>query len=204
MTDDSSAHYAQDPATPAPMTPIQVTVPAKRSTAIIVLSVVVAIETTMLVLIGVFGLFVAGPFFLGGVIPGASFMGDEEAWMLSDQMAMDVGYLILDGDLDSYLALYDANDPHVDLPSVERDFLEVAEKAQELDGSVDYMSDMAPMMYEDDATGETIARLTISGIDFNSGRSVGGRLTFYVLYEDGQMTPTGREGRDLTATSTGW
>jgi hypothetical protein len=183
------------------------TAPAKRSTAVIILSIIVAIETVIIMLLGGFAAYLWGQqsFYAEDMFYGMPSAEDDEMWMLADQTAMDVGYLILDDDLQAYLDLYDANDSHVDFDSVEADFREVVEKAQEAEGDIEYMSDMmAPMVYEDEATGETIMRLTISGMDYYSGRSAGGRLTVYVLYDDGDTVLTGKEGRELSVTDTIW
>ena len=142
-------------------------------------------------------MFIGGPDMMNGM-PSPE---EEELWMRSDEMAMEVGYFVVDGDLESYLDLYDPDDPHVDHAAVEADFTEVAAKATERDGEVEYMSDMMPITYEDEATGETIVKVTVSGMDYDTGGPAGGRITLYVLVEDGEMMLTGKEGRDLSVTS---
>jgi hypothetical protein len=199
-----------DQATSAPAAPAVdagVRGPARGNRAVIILSVVAGVLALVVV-----GLAVTVGYLWGerssrsedyymDVAPSAE---EQEAWVLAEQMAMDVGYLIVDGDLDAYLDLYKVDDPHMDRASVEADFNAVAEKARALEGQVEYMSDSMPILYEDESTGETIVRVTVAGTDFESGRSSGGRLTVYVLLSDDGTTLTGREGRELKTTGTIW
>lgn len=201
MTKDTT----MPPAPPvAPETPPQASGP-RLSTAVIVLSVIVAVEAVIIVLLGAATAFLWGQMQMWGgpdMMYGMPSPEEEQLWMAADEMAMEVGYLIAEDDLESYLDLYDADDPHVDFAAVEADFTEVAQKAAEAEGNVEYMSDMMPTVYEDDETGETIVKVTVSGMSFNTGATIGGRLTVYALAGDGEMTLTGKEGRDLSVTST--
>lgn len=192
---------------PAPVaahdTPPQTSAP-RLSTAVIVLAVIVAVEAVVIVLLAAATAFLWGQMQMWGgpdMMYGMPSPEEEQLWMAAEDMAVEVGYLIAEDDLESYLDLYDTNDPHVDFAAVEADFAEVAQKAAEADGNVEYMSDMMPATYEDEATGETIVKATISGMDYNTGAMVGGRLTVYALVGDGETTLTGKEGRDLSATS---
>lgn len=99
--------------------------------------------------------------------------------------------------------MYEAGDPHVDFAEVEEAFLEAVEKGQGVE-DVEYMSDMMmpPVTYEDQGTGETVLRVSVTGVDYATGEPRGGRVTLYVLDEDGDMTLTGKEDRDLKTVST--
>lgn len=199
----------EDRITASPVEPAVIpatTPPSRHSVALTILSIVVAIDTVLILALGVFVGYLWGQrnMYPEEMIFGMPSQEDEEIWMLADQMAMEVGYLIVDGDIEAYLDLYEAGDSSVDLASVQADFEEVAEKATEAQGNIEYMSDMMPIVYEDEDTGETIVRITVSGMDYRTGTPSGGRLTIHILYDDGDMTLTGREGRDLSTTSTMW
>ena len=114
---------------------------------------------------------------------------------------MQVGYLVVDDDLESYLDLYSADDQYVDFEAVEADFAKAAQRAREAGDDIEYMSDMMPVTYEDEASGDTVVRVSIAGMDFQTGAPTAGRLTLHILDEDGEMSLTGKEGRDLRATS---
>lgn len=178
---------------------------SRGNTLLMILSIVVAVDTLFILMLGVAVGFLWGE--QSSRVEDTSYAPsaeEQEIWMFADQMATDVGYFIVDNDLKAYLNLYNPDDPHVDLASAESEFADVAQKAQEGEGAVEYMSDTMPIVYEDESTGETIVRVTISGMNPNSGRPAGGRLTLHILYNDGDMTLTGREGRELKRTGTIW
>lgn len=178
--------------------------PLRGNTVLMILSIVVAIDTLLILALGVAVGFLWGERSSNAGMYSAPSAEEQEMLMFTDQMATEVGYLIVDNDLEGYLRLYDPNDPHVDRASVESEFTAVAQKAQEAEGGLEYYSDMMPTVYEDEATGETIIRASISGSSSNTGRPAGGRLTVYVLYDDGDITLTGRVGRELKSTGTIW
>jgi hypothetical protein len=167
-----------------------------------ILLIVVAIETVL-----VLGLAVTVGYLCGerssspeGMIESPS-AEQQEIWMLADQMGSDVGYLIMDNDLEAYLDLYDPADTHVDMASVESDFTSAAQKAQQAQDAVTYVTNSMPIVYEDVSTGETIARVSVSGTNMQ-GVPAGGRVTIFVAFNNGEMTLTGREGRELKVLGT--
>ena len=168
----------------------------RSNRAIIVLSIIVGVETVLLLCV-----LAGGAVFLGtGALLFEPFFGDD-AWIRADDIAMEVGYLIQDGDLESYLALYDRDDPHVDFEAIEVSFLNVADQPDE--DVMEYMSQAMPAEYVDKETGETIFRVSVSGMTYE-GDLRGGRLTLWVLDEDGAMRLTGRKDRDLEFVGSFW
>ncbi|MDZ4065149.1 MAG: hypothetical protein U1E22_10855 [Coriobacteriia bacterium] len=168
----------------------QTPVPVVRSTAVIVLSVVVIVQT--LLIIGLVGALVwmcttGGGMFFGGM-PSQD---EQNAMMAVESMASDVGYYLGAKDSEGYLSLYEANDEHVDRERVESEFLRASETAT---SSAEYMAETYEIFTDED-TGETIVATTISGMNFETGRPMGGRLKIVVNADTQKLT--GREGRKL-------
>ena len=141
----------------------------------------------------------------GGSMLGMPSPEEEEMYMATESVAMDVGYMIRENDSQEYLALYDSADPHVDLAEIEADFEKTVAAAADAEGGVEFMSDMMPIVYEDQTSGETIVKISVSGMDYRTGMPGAGRLTMYCLYQNGEVLGlTGRDGRDMKVQSTGW
>lgn len=173
--------------TPQPV--VIVAEPPKKKT-VLVLSIIAGLEAVIilgLAAVLVFQYCMWGPY---PYDPGM-----ENAWIVTDDLGYQVGDYLIDGDVDAYMDLYDEDDDSVDFAAVKDDFLRVSEVATE---TAEYMTE-SYMIYEDKDTGDTIVRTTVSGTDWNTGRSIGGRLSIYVNVDT--MMLTGKAGRTLEAVS---
>lgn len=192
-----------DPVVPQPQPqPLQVGPPAESSktrTWLLVLSIVVGVQLILTACMGVgMMMYVAGPFGLGGVFP------DDQAFMVGDVVASEVGYLIQTGDMDGYLGLFETNDRSVDRDAVRAEFEAVLASAETTPTSFEYTYDQV-FLYEDQDSGEQLARVTISGMDWNTGTVRGKRLVVWVVVDElPDVVLTGREGRTLDQGRLAW
>lgn len=125
-------------------------------------------------------------------------------YMQAETVAMDVGYYVSSQDVDGYMKLYPEDDPHVDRAAVREDFERVAESFVATETSVDFTPDSI-IVYEDEATDEKLAWITISAYDYDTGRPVGKRLKFWaVLGDDGVTVLTGNKDRALSDGESVW
>ena len=179
---------------PQSVMPEPLPVPAGRGTRtwLITLSVIVGVQ---MVLIGCLGVAVAGswfsPFGMMEMFP------DDGAYLAGEAVASEVGYLIQTGDADGYMALFPDEDESVDREAARVEFEAVVDSLGDADATVEYTADQV-VLYEDVATGDRIARVALSGYDFETGRVRGKRLTVWVLYDEvPDIVLTSREGREL-------
>lgn len=171
----------------------------QRSIALIVLGIIVGVQAVVIlglvVVVASFGFF--APF-------GMTMMDDEAVWIATEDVAFEVRALLEQGDVDRYVALYRADDPHVDLERVTRDFELAAERVEGRQDSFD----VYPGMWEvfvDAESGERLMRVDLDVSDWASGRSIT-RLRVWVSLDanDAPVVLTGNVGRDLEMDPSYW
>lgn len=189
----------QDPAAPQPLPAVTPAETSKTRTWLLVLSIIVGVQVVLTLCMGAgMMMYMAGPFGLGGWMP------DDQAFMAGDAAASEVGYLIQTGDVDGYLDLFRPDDPSVDRDAVRAEFEAVLASAEATRTGFEYMPDQV-VLYKDQDSGEKIARVTISGTDWNTGMPRGKRLAVWVLVDElPEVVLTGREGRTLDQGSLAW
>ena len=194
----ASASTAQPPlAAPVPPQPPVPAVTAGRDPVkvwLTILSVVVGVQ--LLATIGAV---------LAIAIPMGLFFGLEgDDYLTGDTIAMDVAYYVQTGDVEGYMDLYPEGDSTVDRDAVRADFEAAAASIDTSANNVEYMTDSI-VLYEDEETGEQIARIRISGMNFETGGPRGKRLTFWaVLGDEPDTVLTGQKGRDLGEGKSVW
>lgn len=175
--------------------PVPQVAKAPRNKAVIVLAIVVVLET--IVILGL-GAVLACQFWTYGPMIGGPSADDQMAWMAADDLALQVGEYLVAGDAEGYMSLYDSDDPSVDFEKVKSDFVRASESAT---ANAQYMSENYST-YEDEESGEMIVRTSVSGMDWDTGRPMGGRLSIYVNADT--MMLTGKTGRTLKPSMVGW
>lgn len=184
--------YPAVPGTPAPAAP-SAGIPAWVRTWLIILSVVVGLQV----------LFTCGALVLVGAATGAAGVFMDDSYIESEGVAQEISYLVEDGDLEGYLALYRDDDPTVDRDQVRAEFEKVAASV-DASVSAEYSADQV-VRYEDKETGEELLRIDMSRYDWNTGNQLGRGLTVWVLAGDlPDVTLTGRKGRELSGGEYVW
>jgi hypothetical protein len=183
---------------PAPARAVPQAVPVVRDplrTWLTVLTIVVVIHLLITIVLGVGAAIYSTTYF--GMAPG-------DDYMQAEMIASDVGYYVSVGDVDGYMDLYARDDEHVDREAVRREFEQVAGSFDATQTSSEFTSDQV-VVYEDEETGETIVRITLSAYDYETGRPIGRRLSVWALLEDEFETVlTGPDGRQLSDGESVW
>lgn len=190
-------HESQPPAHHAPApAPIVVDVAAdpgrRRDRVVTTLAIVAAVEAVVILGLVVALVWVGYNSMFGfGMMPSPE---EEAVYMLSDDAAAEVGYLLGEGDTEEYLELYDPGDTSVDMDEVRSDFEAAAEDAAD---NVEYMAEQA-RPYEDAESGALVVETDVRAMNWETGSPVGRRLRVYVEETEDGWRLTGRKGRDLT------
>lgn len=155
---------------------------------------------TLSVTVGVLVLLVVGSVMVGLVTWWGSYSligGYGDSFADTESVATEIELLLQDGDVDGYMDLYRAEDDSYDVDKVRADFVKTVESLDESATTIDYSVEQATL-YEDETSGEKVARMTLSAYDWNTGNPVGRPMTVWAVYEElPNVVLTGKEGREL-------
>lgn len=185
---------------PAPPLPVGAAPVAQRSTAVVVLGTIVAIQAVVILglLLALGSMAFFGPF-------GMMDIGfDDENYLLADDVGYEVRALLERGDLEGYLEMYDEDDPKVDRAKVRKDFETAAEGAGRRDSSFEVYPGMW-QEFRDTESDDRLMRLDLEMTDWNTGRSVS-RLRVWVRLDQpsGEIVLTGNLDRQLESVGMPW
>ena len=163
----------------------------RRNRTIVLLAVAVAIQSVALLIMAL-----AFSWSYLGLTPLLGGEPDYEPgpdyWAAAEQAVWDLDPLFDGRDVDTYLSLYESDDPATDLDEVRRQFEAACERLDS--GAVDTSAGMIKV-FKDDATEEIIVRV---GLELLAGDGPPEKLAVYVLYDGIPLTLTGIEGRQLS------
>lgn len=172
--------------------------PRTVRTWLIVLSVIVSVQLLLTV-----GSIVAA-MCVGWGSYGLFGAGMDDSYTSTEAVATQLELLLQDGDVDGYMDLYRADDASVELDEVRADFEKTVESLESTSTTLDYSIEQATL-YEDEESGEQVAHMVFAGYDWETGGSVGRRMSIWVLYDElPDVVLTGKEGRELDSGEMLW